>query len=303
MNAVPDMSASAVPDRRSWIYLALLTMIWGASFYLIAISLTGFSFGFVAAGRVTLAAVALVGVLLATGRRVPAWGVEWAWCAAIGIVGLAGPFMLQSWAIRTVPSSMVALYLSAIPILVLLLSRIIFRDYVSPLKWLGFVLGTLGLALLTWSATGGGTLEFGGWPGQVACLTAALCYAMAAQIVRAMPHVPPLPATAATHISASVVLLPVGISEFPVQVPPWGPVLALLMLGLVQTGLAQYMRMVTVRRAGPVFVSTVGFLIPVWAGILGVGLLGETVTPGAVASYVLILGGVYLARSRKPRAS
>lgn len=302
MSAVPDMSASAVPDRRSWIYLAVLTMIWGASFYLIAISLTGFSPGFTATGRVTLAALALVSVLFATGRRLPERFIEWVWCAAIGLVGLATPFMLQSWAIQTVPSSMVALYLSAIPILVLLLSRIVFGDYVSPLKWMGFVLGTLGLALLTWSATGGGITEFGGWPGQVACLAAALCYAMAAQIVRAMPNVAPLPATAATHISAAVILLPIGIAEIPAQLPPWPPVMALLMLGLVQTGLAQYMRMVTVRRAGPVFVSTVGFLIPVWAGILGVGLLGEVITAGAIASYVLILGGVYLARSRKPRA-
>ena len=118
-------------------------------------------------------------------------------------------------------------------------------------------------------------------------------------IVRAMPPIPSLPATAAAHISAAVFLLPFGVAAAPDTWPDTTPLVALVALGVFQTGLAQFLRVVAIRRAGPVFVSIVGYLIPIWAGVLGVALLDETVTSRAVAAYALILGGILIARDRR----
>ena len=73
---------------------------------------------------------------------------------------------------------------------------------------------------------------------------------------------------------------------------------ALLALGVFQTGLAQFLRYVAIRRAGPVFVSIVAYLIPIWAGVLGVAFLDESITVAAVAAYALILCGILIARDR-----
>ncbi|MEO0913282.1 MAG: EamA family transporter, partial [Pseudomonadota bacterium] len=58
----------------------------------------------------------------------------------------------------------------------------------------------------------------------------------------------------------------------------------------------------TVRRSGPVFVSVVGYLIPLWAGAIGVLFLGEVLTPRMITAFGLILAGLLIARDRS-RAS
>jgi hypothetical protein len=93
-------------------------------------------------------------------------------------------------------------------------------------------------------------------------------------------------------------MLPFGLAGAPADWPAAASLAALGAPGVVQTGLAQFLRFIAIRRAGPVFVSIVAYLIPIWAAVLGVAFLGETVTLQAGAAYALILGGILIARDR-----
>ncbi len=288
----------AIPDRLSYVLVLVLSLIWGSSFLLTALALEGFSPFAVAFGRVGFASLSLWLMLSITRTRLPRDPGVWMWCAANGVLALALPFVLLAWGLQTVPSGTAALFVAAVPLLILALSRLVYGDAITPRKWVGFVIGLLGLlwligpeALLELGSSGQGL-------GQLACLGAALGYAVGAMIVRGMPPADAIPATAAAHMSATVAIAPFGLAALPSALPTAGPIVALLVLGAVQTGLAQTLRFIAIRRAGPVFVSTVGYLIPIWAGVLGLLILDEPMTLRALAAYGLILGGLLLARGR-----
>ncbi|WP_424927783.1 DMT family transporter [Amaricoccus tamworthensis] len=287
------------PDRIAYALLFTLAFIWGSSFLLIVLSLQGFEPVTVVWGRVSLAAIALIVGLLATGGKLPSGRREWLWCAFLGFIGLAVPFNLIAWSLQTVPSGVVAVLIAAIPLFTLALTRIIFGDHITPARWAGFGIGLAGLALLSGPdaiAQIGANAQAAG---QIACLLASLSFAVSAITVRAMPKIPPLSAVTGMHICAAVMTLPVGLTHLPEVTPGLTPVIALCFLGVVQTGFAQFLRFTVIRRAGIVFASTVGYMIPVWAGILGVILLDEPVTLSAIGAYVLIVCGLVLARPRR----
>jgi drug/metabolite transporter (DMT)-like permease len=176
-----------------------------------------------------------------------------------------------------------AIYIASVPLFVLALSRLVFRDPIGPRRWAGFAIGLAGVAALAGPDAAAG-LGAGSGAGQAACVAAAFCYACGAIIARAMPATEPLSATAAARLAAAAMLLPFGLAGLPAAWPGTAPVAALAALGVVQTGLAQYLRFIAIKRAGPVFVSVVAYLIPLWAALLGVALLGETLTVRAVAA-------------------
>jgi len=63
-------------------------------------------------------------------------------------------------------------------------------------------------------------------------------------------------------------------------------------LGVLPTAAAQVLLLQILSRAGPPFLSLVNFMVPVWALIFAVALLGETVAPRAGAALALIFAGV-----------
>jgi drug/metabolite transporter (DMT)-like permease len=295
---LPEAAArGAAPraDAGAWGLVGALTTIWGSSFFLIAVALDGgFAPGAVAAGRMSLAALALGLALAFGGARLPRLR-EWGWCALLGGVGLALPFVLLAWGQQSVPSGTAAIYIASVPLFVLLLARLAFGDAVGARRWIGFAIGLGGVAWLAGPSALAGVAE-GSLGGQVACVAAAACYGCGAMIVRAMPPTPPLTATAGAHLAGAVLLLPLGLASLPEAAPTRGAAIALLSLGVLQTGLAQFLRYVAIRRAGPVFVSIVAYLIPIWAGFLGTAFLGEPLTSRVVVAYGMILVGVLIAR-------
>ena len=100
-------------------------------------------------------------------------------------------------------------------------------------------------------------------------------------------------------IAASVLLLPLGILGLADSSFEWGPVLAIVALGVVGTGLARAMHMTLIGRVGPNRGAIAGSSIPVIALILGVDFLDETVKLGQLGGVVLVLAGSYLVSRRE----
>ncbi len=286
-------------DWLSWAGVAGLTMIWGASFALTEVALRGFHPMALATGRVCLAACAMLLAARITGAGLPVGRAQWRACGILGVFSLAVPFSLLSWGQQFVDSSIASIFIAGTPLFILALSRFALGDPIRPRQWGGFAIGFLGLVWLV--DPGPALFENSNGLAALACLGAAASYGCASILVRLMPPMHPVTATAGSTLTASLLTLPFGLMHLPEALPLAAPVLALLVLGVLQTGLAQLLRYFTVKRAGPVFVSIVGYLIPIWAAILGIVFLAETPGWRAALAYGLIVSGLLLSRTAPTR--
>ena len=84
--------------------------------------------------------------------------------------------------------------------------------------------------------------------------------------------------------------------------PTWraDAIAALLALGIIGTGVAYVINYRIISDDGPVLASTVTYLLPVVAVILGALVLAEPITLQLAAGVAIVLAGVALTRRRKP---
>ena len=73
-------------------------------------------------------------------------------------------------------------------------------------------------------------------------------------------------------------------------------ILPILYLGLFPTALAFQLRYHITKTSGPVFLSYVAYLIPIFAIIWGYLLLSEDIYYSSIIGIILILFGVYIGR-------
>jgi drug/metabolite transporter (DMT)-like permease len=214
-------------------------------------------------------------------------------------LGLIAPFTLYTWAQVEVPSGVVAIYIAASPLVVLVLSHFLTDERLTRRGALGFAIGFVGVILLigidNLHQLGGGATF---WR-ELAAFGAACAFAMGAVTVRLMPRFNPLHATAGALIVAACLYAPFTIAEAPSVAPVWTALGAVAVLGIAQTGVAQVTRYLLIKRSGAVFASQASYLLPIWAVFLGWLFLYETLTVEDAAGFALILGGVAVAQFRR----
>lgn len=100
-----------------------------------------------------------------------------------------------------------------------------------------------------------------------------------------------------TVLSSAVFAGPAA-AALPRHAPSLASVLALAALGIVNTGLAYWLFYLLIDEAGAASAAVITYVMPVVALVLGVAVLGEGLTAGAVAGLVLIGLGAWLATTR-----
>ncbi len=297
------MPDAAKPGLTNWLTLCLLGLIWGASFMSIAVALDGAGPLSIAAIRLIIAAVTLLGVAFAMGLRLPALSHRTLWLCIVGM-GLftnAVPFTLLSLAIQNVPSAFAGLAMAAVPLLVLPLAHILVPgERMSGIKTAGFSLGFIGVLVLIGVSdlfTGDGAV----WS-RLACIGAAFCYAIGSIITRIAPPVHPLVFSSGGLLVGATLMLPVALymEGLPgaMSASVWT---ALVYLGLGPTALATILLVRVIQSAGPSFMSLVNYQVPVWSVIFGVVFLGEMLPGNFVFALALILGGLAISQSGQKR--
>src|ERR1041385_6036327 len=183
---VPSMSAEAAgkpaarsADGRDYLLLLFLSALWGWSFPLIKIGVSTLPPLWVASGRITLGAVALLTYMTIRGTRLPRGRAVWLRVGYMGIVGNILPFALISWGEVHVASGIAGILMALVPMMVVVVAH--FRLPDEPLtfgKTLGVILGIIGtIVLIGPSALTGLGSSFAG---EVAILIATVCYASSA---------------------------------------------------------------------------------------------------------------------------
>ncbi|MEM7462989.1 MAG: DMT family transporter [Pseudomonadota bacterium] len=295
------------PGPRSWALLFFLSFVWGGAFMSMAMALEQYGPFTVAAGRVGIGALALLAVVGVTrpGDLLIRDPKMLSFILLLGILNFALPFSLLTWGIQRVPSAFAGVAMGSSPIFVLLLAYFFVPDeQIGPRRIAGVILGFVGLLVLI-LPRGSAELDEGGTvAARIACVAAALCYSVGAILIRRAPPVPPMVFTAGMLIAGALVLTPLallveGLPEITSSNATW----ALLYAGIFPTGVAFLLRVVLIRSAGPIFMSLVAYIVPLWAVLLGVILLGENLRPGTYIGAIIILLGVGLTQLRflRPR--
>jgi drug/metabolite transporter (DMT)-like permease len=280
--------------RRSWILMAVLAALWGASYMFIKIALEdGLTDPFIVFARTLLGALVLAPFALRSGAFRAA-REHIGWLALIAGVQIVTPFLLITIGQNYVPSSLAGVLVASAPIFTALIAAIAVQsERLEGVAVAGIVVGMAGIALLFGVDLGGDQATLLGGLG---ILLASVGYATGALIAkRKLVAVAPEGIAATIMGLSALALLPTVPFAAPDEVPGLGTFAALLALGAGGTGIAFLLFYMLNEEIGPSRAAVVAYIAPVFSVLYGVTLLDESFTLGTAAGLVLILGGSYVA--------
>jgi len=208
--------------------------------------------------------------------------------------------MLLSWGLQYVPSAFAGISMAVLPLFVLPLAYF-FSDETLNLRWVvGVMFGVIGAIVLI----GPGVLRIGTgmepW-GQIACLLATLSYSISSILTRRCPPVDSITMAAFTLMFGSIIMIPLMIMIEGVPTPTTREsTLAIIVLGLVPTAFAAYLRILVVRTAGSVFMTNVNYQVPLWSVVFGAVVLDENLPIEFFIALGIILVGLAISQGKNP---
>lgn len=282
--------------------LALVAM-WGSSFMFNRIAVATLPPWTVVAGRIGIAALVLVAIVYALGRRLPPPGRAWLPFMVIAVIGNAIPFYLITWGQQVVESALAGILMAVMPLATIVLAHfLIAGEHLTRERAAGFALGFGGIVLLMGPAAlagiGGEAVRI---VSQLAVLGGALCYALQSVLTRLIVKGDVMVAAAGTLLVASVIVVPVALwLDRPWQLAPsLSSAAAVVWLGVGPTAVATILYFMLIRSAGPSFMSLVNYLSPGVAVMLGLLVMAETPSANAYFGLALILAGIAVTQWRR----
>ena len=277
-------------------FLGLLTlgMLWGASFLFIRVAVPEFGAVALMAVRVTFAAMVLLPIILAR-RQLTDVVAHWRPIAVMGVMHYAVPFSLFAFAMQTLPASYTSMINASSPLFAGLAARIWLGDRLSAGRMVGLIVGVSGVAVLVWdklavsSGPGSTTLAI------LAAVVASFCYGLAAVFAKKhLANIDPVGVAGGSMLVAAVLLLPLSFMLWPEVAPSAHAFSMAAILGVVCTAAAFVLYFHLISAIGPSRAITVTFLIPVFAVVFGVLLIGEQVSATMLAGGAIIAFGTAL---------
>ncbi|HEX2367818.1 MAG TPA: DMT family transporter [Acidimicrobiia bacterium] len=277
-----------------WALFIGVGITWGGSFLFIDVGLEAFSPGMVTLLRVGLGAVTLA--LFPASRR-PIERADWPRLIVVSMLWVAIPLSLFPIAQQWIDSAVAGMLNGMMPMLTALIAAAMLSEAPAGRQVAGLVVGFGGVVCISLPTIGEGSSAA---LGVALVVVATLCYALAVNIVAPLQQrYGSLPVLSRALVIATVLVLPRGLVALPTEAPGWAPVAAMVALGVVGTGLAFIAMGTLVGRAGATRASMITYVIPVVALLLGVGILGEHVTPLQVGGCGLVVIGAILASRRE----
>jgi drug/metabolite transporter (DMT)-like permease len=218
--------------------------------------------------------------------------------AGLGLIGYFTSMRLSIGALTYLPAAMNSLLSNASPLFVVLLTSLVLRQRPSRAALLGLPIGWVGVALLTQSGSGpSGQVPL---QGIALSLLAALTWSLFTVLARrAMARLDAVQATLVGCAASVPPLLALAVAEGGLErLADLSPavVLGLLWLGLVATGVTFLIWNVALRRMPAASVAAYGYLVPVFALLFAIFLLGEYPSPLFLLGAALILIGLVAAQ-------
>ena len=277
-----------------------LGLAWGASFLFIKWGLQTLTPIGVAFWRGALGGATLLIVCAVTRQRLPRRWSEWGHLAMMALLMNAVPGLLFAYGETHVTSIMAGLLNATTPMMTVLVIGVAFKEQrINVNQVMGIVVGFVGIALVTGAFTG---LARSSLVGVEALLAATLCYGVAFPYAKRYVATMPYSSTtlAATQVCCSAILLsPLALLTKTTHAQLttralWG----MIALGAVGTGVAYIWNFRNVKLAGSAVASTVTYITPVVATVLGVWLLHEPFKLTQLVGGALVLLSAALVQQR-----
>ncbi len=290
--------------RVTTVRIGLLALIWGSGFLWIKLGIRGLSPVEVTLARLVLGSAVLFAVIAAQRRSLPRSPGIWMHITVAAVFANATPYLLFAVAEQHVASSTAGMLNATTPlwtVLVALATR--HQRAISARQAAGLVVGFGGAVLIfsPWQAASGLAST-----GAVECLAAAASYGISYVYMDrflARRGIGPVVLSACQLGAASgMLVIALGVTGAPGPRLDVTVVTSVVILGLAGTGAAYVLNYQIIASEGATVASTVTYLVPVVAIVLGVLVLGEHITPLVLAGIALILAGVALTRNRTVRA-
>jgi drug/metabolite transporter (DMT)-like permease len=275
---------------RGWALFGAASVIWGVPYLFIKLAVDDMSPGFVAWSRVAMAAVILLPIAWRSGAL---RGLPLRWLAAFALFEITGPFPLIAFGEQRVSSSLAAILIAAVPLVISFLALRFDRgERPTRTRLIGMLVGLSGVVALMGIDVAGEPSEL---VGALAILGAAVGYACGPLIAKnRLTADDPLGPVAAALGIASIFLAPLAIAAPPTETPSADAIASVFVLGLVCTAFGFLLFFRLIAEIGPSRATIITYVNPVVALALGVAILGEHVTTGAVCGLLLILAGSWL---------
>jgi drug/metabolite transporter (DMT)-like permease len=285
-------------SQTKWIYLTLLSLIWGSSFILIKKGLIGLDPYQLGSLRIVFAAIFLLAIGFRKLALIPQG--KWKYIALTSLFGTFLPAFLFAIAETKMDSSISAILNSLTPLNTLLFGFFLFALNFRRNQVLGVCIGLAGSLILVFSGAASHPAQ--NYNYAVLVLIATLCYALNVNLVKKyLSELDSISITvgnfAVQIVPALVILFCSGFFSQLHQVRLPESVFYILILGVLGTGVANILFFKLIRISSPVLATSVTYLIPIVACFWGI-LDGESLAPLQILGMLVILAGVYLS-SRK----
>ncbi|RED50429.1 DMT family transporter [Seonamhaeicola aphaedonensis] len=285
-----------------WIYLFILSLIWGSSFMLIKKGLVGLTPMQLGAVRIIFTGTFLFIIGFRKIKEIKG-AKEWKGIVLTGLLGTFFPSFLFAYAETEIDSAIASILNSLVPLNTILIGLLLFKIKSTKRQVLGVFIGLIGTLILVMN---GVSLN----PNQnyfyaVLVIIATIMYAASSNIIKYhLQHVNALTIAVGNFmvimIPAMIVLITSGFFKEETlaneQLKP--ALLYMVILSLFGTAVAKVLFNKLIQVSTPVFASSVAYLMPVVAVFWGL-LDGERFSISQAFSTVIIFVGVYLAQKQK----
>jgi drug/metabolite transporter (DMT)-like permease len=270
-------------NGRDWLILGILALIWGGAFVFIGVAVRDVHPLTYVWLRLTIAAGAMWVFLRFSRQSIALPRQVWGSILLLALLNNALPFTLFGWGQTHIASGLASILNATTPIWGVLVAHFLTHDErMTPRKIAGVLLGFGGVAIMIGpsllSNIGTNALA------QLACVVAALSYALAAVWARRFKRMSlsPMSVTTGQLTAGAVMMLPFALlvdRPWTQPLPPieaWGAIVALALM-CTAFGYVLYFRLI--ETSGATNALLVTLLVPPVAILLGALFLNETLAP------------------------
>lgn len=285
----------------AWTILIILALVWGTSFILIKKGLVVYSAGEVGSLRILAACIFLLPVSLPKLRKLSKRHLKLLF--GIGLLGTFIPAFLFAIGQTQLDSGITGVLNGLVPIFVVLVGAIFFKQKFEKAKYLGIFLAFVGTTILLTAGSEGGLSGFNYYA--IFIVLATMCYGTNLNLIKY--YLADLNAVVITGVSVllvgplAAVYLFIG-TDFTEKLAVAPGALEALgyvsLLGVMSTSIALILFNRLVQITTPIFSSMVTYLIPIVAIAWGI-LDGETLVAGQLVGIGAILVGVFITNRKK----
>ncbi len=290
-------------NNLKWIYLFVLSVIWGSSFILIKKGLVGLTPIQLGSLRILFSAIFLFCIGFKFVFRLKR--EQWKWVGLSALCGVFAPAYLFAFAETEIDSSVASILNSLVPLFTILIGFLVFKIRFKGNQLIGVIIGLIGAVLLIFQ---GARLN----PDQnyyyaLFVILASALYATNANIIKSkLQEVSVMAMSVGNFVIMALPALGILIYSGFFDAAKLGDpklqnsLIYVAILGIVGTGLTIIVFNRLIQISTPVFSTSVTYLIPI-VGILWGVLDGEYFGVFHVLASGIILLGVYVVNRSRPK--